>query len=55
MKRVAFMFPGQGSQAVGMGEEFYQTYPQVETLFSQANDLLNKDIKKLCLLDQKKH
>ncbi|WP_405102259.1 ACP S-malonyltransferase [Oceanobacillus sp. FSL H7-0719] len=47
MKRVAFMFPGQGSQAVGMGEEFYQTYPQVETLFSQANDLLNKDIKKI--------
>lgn len=44
MKRVAFMFPGQGSQAVGMGEEFHQNYPQVEKLFSKANELLDKDI-----------
>ncbi|AXI09049.1 [acyl-carrier-protein] S-malonyltransferase [Oceanobacillus zhaokaii] len=44
MKRVAFMFPGQGSQDVGMGKEFYEHYPEVKELFQQANDLLNKDI-----------
>lgn len=47
MKRVAFMFPGQGSQAVGMGKEFYDAYPQVKELYDQANNLLNKDIKEI--------
>lgn len=44
MKRVAFMFPGQGSQAVGMGKDFYDTYQEVKDFFHQANELLNKDI-----------
>ena len=47
MKRVAFMFPGQGSQAVGMGEELSNSYTRVKELFEEANEILNKDITKI--------
>lgn len=49
MSKIAFMFPGQGSQQVGMGEQFYETYSSVRQLFQQANEVLNKDIIELML------
>src|SRR5690625_1773911 len=47
MKKVAFMFPGQGSQTVGMGKEFYDTSPDIQLLYDQANQVVGKDIRQL--------
>lgn len=47
MKRIAFMFPGQGSQVVGMGNAFYEAYPEIQAFYDQANEVLNKDITSL--------
>ncbi|QDP40143.1 ACP S-malonyltransferase [Radiobacillus deserti] len=44
MKRVAFIFPGQGSQAVGMGKEIYDRYKEVKDLFHQADEWLGMSI-----------
>ena len=43
------IFPGQGSQIVGMGKELYDKYNIVKDLFKQADDTLNFSISKLIL------
>src|SRR5699024_7452054 len=49
MKQIALMFPGQGSQKVGMAKQFYEQYNDVQALFKEANVILNKDITELML------
>jgi len=51
MNKIAFVFPGQGSQKVGMGKDLIENYPEAEILFSKANKALKEkrvDISKIC-------
>ena len=46
--RLAFCFPGQGSQAVGMGRAFHEASPAARAVFEEASDALGLDVAKLC-------
>jgi [acyl-carrier-protein] S-malonyltransferase len=48
MGKIAFVFPGQGSQSVGMGKDLYDAYPTAKAVFEEANDALGFDLAKLC-------
>lgn len=57
MSKTAFLFPGQGVQKCGMGEDFYRSSPQAARLFDEAGKAIGLDMKALCfekndLLDQ---
>ena len=46
--KLAFIFPGQGAQAVGMGKDFYDNFDAAKKLFDEADDALGYSIKKMC-------
>lgn len=48
MGKIAYLFPGQGSQIIGMGKDVYDSSKKAKEVFDQACDILNMDVKKLC-------
>ncbi|HEU4962703.1 MAG TPA: ACP S-malonyltransferase [Bacilli bacterium] len=48
MLKKAFVFPGQGSQYVGMGKKLCENYKTASDLFDEASDALSLDLKKMC-------
>ena len=48
MEKVAFIFPGQGSQYVGMGKEFFENFREARDVFQEADDVLHLPISSLC-------
>src|SRR6202789_1920888 len=48
MSKTAFLFPGQGSQSVGMGRDLASAFPIARRTFEEANDALGFDLAELC-------
>ena len=47
-KKIAFIFPGQGSQSVGMGRDLYNNYDAAKRVFDTADSVLGKSISSIC-------
>ena len=48
IKKVAYVFPGQGSQFAGMGKDLYERFDSAKAVFDEADDVLKFPLSKLC-------
>jgi len=49
MRKIAFLFPGQGSQKVGMGKDLVDSYPAAKCIFDEAKKILGFNVQRLCI------
>lgn len=54
MSKIAFVFPGQGAQKIGMGKDFYDAFDTAKQIFENASDWLSLDMKALCFEENEK-
>ena len=54
MSKIAFVYPGQGVQVVGMGKDFYENSAVAKKVYEKADGVLDFDIKKICFLENEK-
>src|SRR5574344_432004 len=48
MTKIAFIFPGQGAQSVGMGKDLYENFAEAKNVFDTADKVLGRSISKIC-------
>jgi [acyl-carrier-protein] S-malonyltransferase len=46
--KYTFLFPGQGSQKIGMGQDFFQAFDHAKKRFEEANSVLGRDLASIC-------
>lgn len=51
MAKIAFIFPGQGAQYIGMAQDFYDTCEESKQVFDKAKEILNIDLVDLCFTE----
>lgn len=46
--KIAFIFPGQGAQSIGMGKDLYENFEEAKLVFDKADEVLGRNISQIC-------